>query len=227
LCKRLYHPQDIDAADVSPELISRVTGEVKEPAAAWRSRTLEPLYPALFPDAVDGLTGFPEAVTAVFPRAEVQLCMRTNVRVRMVRKPVRFIPYQDRKAVTAALQKIELPPAAEAASLAPEDFAGTSYPYPKTPQNPQPPLPRLKTETLRLKTWTLRLKTETLRLKTGTPRLKTETLRLKTETLRLKTETLRLKTETLRLSILSQNPQIIRRFGFKTPHFLYTRRPKP
>jgi transposase-like protein len=46
------HLKDSYAVEVSPELISRVTGEVKEPAAEWRSRPLEPLYPVVFPDAL-------------------------------------------------------------------------------------------------------------------------------------------------------------------------------
>jgi putative transposase len=46
------HLKDIYAADVSPELISRVTGGAKELAAEWRSRALEPLYPVLFLDAL-------------------------------------------------------------------------------------------------------------------------------------------------------------------------------
>jgi transposase-like protein len=41
-----------DAVDVSPELISRETDEVKELAAEWRGRPLEPSYPVLFLDAL-------------------------------------------------------------------------------------------------------------------------------------------------------------------------------
>jgi transposase-like protein len=44
--------KDIYAVEVSPELISRVTDEVKELAAAWRSRPLEPFYPVVFLDAL-------------------------------------------------------------------------------------------------------------------------------------------------------------------------------
>jgi transposase-like protein len=51
--------------------------------------------------AVDGLTGFPDAIAAVFPKTEVQLCI-----VHMVRNPVRFVPYKDRKAVIAGLKSI-------------------------------------------------------------------------------------------------------------------------
>ena len=63
--------------------------------------------------AVDGLTGFPEAVNAVFPETEVQLCM-----VHMVRNSVKYVPYKDRKAVTADLKEIYLAPSADAAGSA-------------------------------------------------------------------------------------------------------------
>jgi transposase-like protein len=46
------HLKEIYAVDVSPELISRATDAVKELAAAWRGRPLEPLYPVLFLDAL-------------------------------------------------------------------------------------------------------------------------------------------------------------------------------
>ncbi|MDR0642591.1 MAG: transposase [Treponema sp.] len=46
----------------------------------------------------DGLAGFPEAIAAVFPKTEVQPCM-----IHMVRNPVRFAPYKDRKAVSPCM----------------------------------------------------------------------------------------------------------------------------
>ena len=132
--------KEIYNVEVSPELISRVTDEVKGLVEEWRNRPLEPLYPVVFLDAlrvnirdegtvskkavyialairldgqkealgmwiernegakfwmgilnelknrgvrdiliaaVDGLTGFPDAINAVFPKTEVQLCVRT------------------------------------------------------------------------------------------------------------------------------------------------------
>jgi transposase-like protein len=45
----------------------------------------------------DGLSGFPGAIAAVFPKTEAQPCM-----VHMARSPVRFVPYKDRKAVYTA-----------------------------------------------------------------------------------------------------------------------------
>jgi transposase-like protein len=60
----------------------------------------------VLPAAVDGLTGFPEAITAVFPKTEVQLRV-----VHMIRNSTRFVPYKDRKAVVAGLKTIYLGPA--------------------------------------------------------------------------------------------------------------------
>jgi transposase-like protein len=68
--------------------------------------------------AVDGLTGFPDAINAVFPETEVQLCM-----VHMVRSSVKYVPHKDRKAVAAGLKEIYLAPSADAAAAALERFA--------------------------------------------------------------------------------------------------------
>jgi putative transposase len=50
---------------------------------------------------VDGLKGFPEAITAVFPEATVQTCI-----VHLLRHSLEFVAYKDRKAVAAALKEI-------------------------------------------------------------------------------------------------------------------------
>jgi len=173
--------KEIYNVDVSPELVSRVTDEVKGLVEEWRNRPLEPFYPVVFFDAlrvnirdgghvckkaiylalavrldgqkellgmwiernegskfwmgilnelknrglqdiliaaVDGLSGFPDAINAVFPDAEVQLCM-----VHMVRNSVKYVPYKDRKTVTADLKEIYLAPSAAAAESALERFA--------------------------------------------------------------------------------------------------------
>ena len=173
--------KEIYNVEVSPELISRVTDEVKGLVEEWRSRPLEAMYPVIFLDAlrmnirdeghvskksvyialavrldgqkevlgmwiernegskfwmgilnelknrgvqeiliaaVDGLTGFPDAINAVFPKTEVQLCI-----VHMVRNSVKYVPYKDRKAVTTDLKEIYLAPSEEAAGAALERFA--------------------------------------------------------------------------------------------------------
>src|SRR4051812_1544786 len=59
---------------------------------------------------VDGLTGFPEAIEAVFPRAWVQTCI-----VHQIRASMRFVTYQDRKKVAADLRPVYRAVNAEAA----------------------------------------------------------------------------------------------------------------
>jgi putative transposase len=50
---------------------------------------------------VDGLKGFPEAITAVFPQATVQTCI-----VHLLRHSLDFVSWKDRKPVAAALKDI-------------------------------------------------------------------------------------------------------------------------
>jgi putative transposase len=50
---------------------------------------------------VDGLTGFPEAIEAVFPRAWVQTCV-----VHQVRASLRYVTYTERKKVAADLRRV-------------------------------------------------------------------------------------------------------------------------
>src|SRR5512134_1023362 len=76
---------------------------------------------------VDGLKGFPEAITAVFAQAQVQ----TGV-VHLIRHALAFVSYKDRKAVAAALKQIYKAKDADAGKLALDDFAegacGKKYP---------------------------------------------------------------------------------------------------
>ncbi len=50
---------------------------------------------------VDGLSGFPEAIATVFPETWVQTCI-----VHEIRASTKYVAYQDRKKVTAALRPI-------------------------------------------------------------------------------------------------------------------------
>jgi putative transposase len=76
---------------------------------------------------VDGLKGFPDAITAVFPQAQVQTCV-----VHLIRYSLAFVSYKDRKAVAAALKTIYKAKDADAGKVALEDFAegpwGKKYP---------------------------------------------------------------------------------------------------
>jgi transposase-like protein len=78
-----------------------------------KNRSVKDILPA----AVGGLTGFPGAVAAVFPKTEAQLCT-----VPMVRASVRFVPLKDRKTAAAGLKNIYLAPSAESAVCALEEF---------------------------------------------------------------------------------------------------------
>lgn len=62
-----------------------------------KNRGLEDILIAV----VDGLKGFPEAITAVFPEATVQTCI-----VHLIRHCLDFVSYKDRKAVALAMKEI-------------------------------------------------------------------------------------------------------------------------
>jgi putative transposase len=55
----------------------------------------------IFIACVDGLTGFPEAIEAVFPQTRVQLCI-----VHLLRNSLSYVSYKDRKALAADLKKV-------------------------------------------------------------------------------------------------------------------------
>lgn len=76
--------------------------------------------------AVDGLTGFPEAISGVFPKTEIQLCI-----VHMVRNSLRYVPWKNRKTVAKDLRKVYRAPTVEAAAQALDAFEqkwGEQYP---------------------------------------------------------------------------------------------------
>ena len=69
---------------------------------------------------MDGLTGFPDAVRAVYPATHVQRCI-----VHMVRNTTKFVSYKDLKKVCAGLRAIYTAPTEEAGRAALEDFGNT------------------------------------------------------------------------------------------------------
>ena len=66
---------------------------------------------------VDGLMGFPEAIEAVFPRTEIQLCI-----VHMVRNSLRYVGWKERKKVVSGLKAIYTAVTEEAALNALDQF---------------------------------------------------------------------------------------------------------
>jgi len=67
---------------------------------------------------VDGLKGFPQAIEAVFPQAQVQLCI-----VHLTRASLNYVNWKERKTVAADLKTIYSATTAEQAELALDAFA--------------------------------------------------------------------------------------------------------
>src|SRR6201994_2257462 len=158
------HLAELYGAEVSPDLISRVTDAVLEEVREWQNRPLVPVYPVVFFDAlrvkirdeglvknkavyvalalnpdgekevlglwieqtegakfwlkviselktrgindiliavVDGLKGFPEAITSVFPQTIVQTCI-----IHLIRNSLAFVSWKDRKIIMPDLKAI-------------------------------------------------------------------------------------------------------------------------
>jgi putative transposase len=183
------HLAELYGTDVSPDLISRVTGAVLDEVRAWQNRPLDPVYPVVFFDAlrvkirdeglvknkavyvalalnpdgekevlglwieqtegakfwlkvinelkargvndiliavVDGLKGFPEAITSVYPEAIVQTCI-----VHLIRNSLAFVTWKDRKAILPSIKAIYRAETAEMAKMRLEMFEtewGRRYP---------------------------------------------------------------------------------------------------
>jgi putative transposase len=121
------------ALGVRPEGTKEILGlwiEHSEGAKFWlkvmnelKTRGVEDVLIAI----VDGLKGFPEAITAVFPLTLVQTCV-----VHLIRHSLAFVSYKDRKTVAASLKKIYKAKDADAGLAELDDFDngpwGQKYP---------------------------------------------------------------------------------------------------
>lgn len=67
---------------------------------------------------VDGLKGFPDAISTAFPGTQIQLCI-----VHMVRNSVKYVPWKDYKPVTADLKRIYQAATEDEALLALDQFS--------------------------------------------------------------------------------------------------------
>lgn len=88
-----------------------------------KSRGVDDILIAL----IDGLTGFPEAIEAVFPQTQIHTCV-----VHVVRRSLAFVSWKDRKQVAAALRTIYRAETVDAAKAQLEQFRssalGQQYP---------------------------------------------------------------------------------------------------
>jgi len=66
---------------------------------------------------VDGLKGFPDAIEALYPKTEIQLCI-----VHMIRNSLRYVSWKERKAVARDLRTIYTAATAEGAEQALDAF---------------------------------------------------------------------------------------------------------
>lgn len=69
---------------------------------------------------VDGLKGFPDAITTVYPKTRIQLCI-----IHMVRNSLKYVNWKDYKAVTSDLKRIYQAVTEESVLQALEGFAST------------------------------------------------------------------------------------------------------
>jgi len=103
--------------------------EATEGARTWlailtelRNRGVQDVFFA----CCDGLSGFPQAIEAVFPKATVQTCI-----VHMIRASLRYVQDKDRRLVVAALREVYGAETELAAQQAFEEFKqrwGAKYP---------------------------------------------------------------------------------------------------
>lgn len=95
------------------DVLGHWVGDGAEGANFWLSvvtdlqaRGVEDIFIA----CIDGLTGFKEAIVAVFPHTQIQRCV-----IHQVRHSLTYVPWKDRKAFTADLKAIYHAPSREAA----------------------------------------------------------------------------------------------------------------
>ena len=84
-----------------------------EVATELKNRGVQDIFIA----CMDGLKGFPEAMEAVFPRTEIQLCI-----VHMIRGSLRFVPHKEKKKVANDLKNIYKSATLEEAEMNLDEF---------------------------------------------------------------------------------------------------------
>ena len=99
--------------------------EQTEGAAFWHrvmtelaNRGVEDILIAL----IDGLVGFPDAITAVFPQTQIHHCV-----VHLVRRSLAYVSWTDRRTVAKALREIYRAPTVEAARDALTAFEASAW----------------------------------------------------------------------------------------------------
>jgi putative transposase len=101
--------------DGQRDVLGHWVGDGAEGANFWlsvvsdlHSRGVQDIFIA----CIDGLTGFKDAIQAVFPRTQIQRCL-----IHQVRQSLTYVSWKDRKAFTADLKTIYQAPTREAAEV--------------------------------------------------------------------------------------------------------------
>lgn len=90
---------------------------------------------------IDGLTGFPEAISAVYPKTEIQQCI-----IHQIRNSTKYVSYKDIKALMADLKKVYCAVDEETALYELEQFGEKwDSKYPKISQSWRSHWPELST----------------------------------------------------------------------------------
>jgi transposase-like protein len=104
------------------ELLGLWIGEAEAEGAKFWLKVLTDLKNRGLKDILiaccDGLVGFPQAIEALYPQTQVQLCI-----VHLIRNCLRYVPWKDAKAVAADLKPIYQAATLEAAEAALDAFA--------------------------------------------------------------------------------------------------------
>ena len=79
---------------------------------------------------VDGLTGFTNAIEAVYPKCEIQHCI-----IHQIRNSTKFVSYKDIKALMADLKSVYQAPNEQSGLYALEEFENKWAKYPKIAQS--------------------------------------------------------------------------------------------
>lgn len=91
--------------------------------------------------SVDGLTGFPEAISSAFPKTEIQRCI-----IHQIRNSTKFVSYKDIKALMVDLKKVYTAVDEQAAFYELDSFAEKwDRKYPKISESWRNGWPQLST----------------------------------------------------------------------------------
>ena len=118
------HMRELYDLEISDSTVSRITDKILPIVKEWQERPLESAkfwlsilnglknrgVEDILIACVDGLTGFPQAIEAVFPQTEIQQCI-----IHQIRNTTKFVSYKEIKPLMADLKRVYAAPTEEVA----------------------------------------------------------------------------------------------------------------